>query len=1482
MPKQILTDQQHTYPHTGAIKNNDMISKSVFEDIRYKLRKYNRYINLRHREVEKQLNRQKKLSEGRVDHLTRSLDELKAMRQEISLCLYKVNNKESTEEVVATDSDRSCYSSEDERESNKSKNKLVYVPNIIQIRPGNYNKGNNKENNSEIMNSEPDKPQATQIQDSTITDINSINTELNSSSAKLPLSSNTNDNTQDKKKKKFYFTTKPLIITEDYFKKIYCTSLLSSHINTIPEFQKPIEEVEVSSFNVFSLKIDDFLLFKKVIGYYLHHIVKENIELLSSYVIKLSLLNIDSDKSLQQVYLLKEKFKAIKERFLANSIKMIYARRKKEAKKTILNTLKRIEIVYGKYRKVTQPLKSHLYCYFLKSSYNFLLEIREEKSFLLTNIDNSDDHAYNKILETSYYIERFLDKKLLSQDKEATLNKESCLGINSPPLKLRENERNEVNSKSEKTSTLVDAITGGNDMNSTFGSSINHNKLTFKSSYNETNGQIKNHMTKKRTSQSEVFVLEAIERECLIKQNNAYTFIDKNFESLFIYKKEQYMEMFLFELVKWDAKNQKREHQYGKEFFLNEFKRYYKEKLIDIFTGNIVKTIVEIFLIYADNRNNYITKVEKLEQLGNLRFDETKFLSAINLIFQNLAKLAENYDYYLSLHKQEFSECDITNYIESGYFNSDFNSSKLITDFLQLSNFSIYNKATIEILTEKNAFYEILESNSAKIFDFFSIITAGFSEKNIIILSVYMSSYLECIQFSFNNNYSKFFKLKAKNLITNYIGNKTQSYIDKISIMLSGDTWSSVDLGKIDGSSNGKSTKKETQGNGYSFFSKSREKIPFYIKGLLQIFNDNSFDEDKLTFKFTVNKDNVKEKFYKVMSNIKPDIPFPEYSFFYEFIFPEKVDEDSPIYNKGTEDKPTATNYQTSCSNNKSPKEETKESKVINQALEANSTCNNNGLIKNDFELLLKFYNCKYDQLSKIIHGRASLKDSLTLNINSSNPVSNQSNLIFASSAINVLIILEELVTFILLFDEFVFDLFLKIFEIIDFYMVSSILMFSANNDCLLSYNNELPYNKLLLLCFEKKKEEPAILKETQKRSSFLFQAMGSINASMGLFLTTKLGFNLDEVKKKTGVKLETAFENINMFNLVKPIREFLLSIEKNLIKNNSRDNTAQIGGGSTKQNYNCSVHDYLDLEFKNTSSMNKNELLITQLRGDVFFYPFLNTDIDKNCNSERIVASETLHSLNTILHELMDFSERLDLDFQKENIKEKLKGYSSIVETFMYANYWCICCNLFKLENVLSKISNAKIYNWEVKETDQLYDFGEPSEFVKELVEDVSAKMSLLGSYGNCEIKQRFANTLILYISSKLKEQVSKVKKCNNLGRSILLKDAKFMKMNLESILVFSKEKARPYYQAFEEIEHYLNAWYSEKEHLLSYVEETKASYKLVSSICTTGPSFASLNKKEKKALEEQIEEKYIQYVSEGIKEFDIFQEAYSADKTG
>lgn len=77
----------------------------------------------------------------------------------------------------------------------------------------------------------------------------------------------------------------------------------------------------------------------------------------------------------------------------------------------------------------------------------------------------------------------------------------------------------------------------------------------------------------------------------------------------------------------------------------------------------------------------------------------------------------------------------------------------------------------------------------------------------------------------------------------------------------------------------------------------------------------------------------------------------------------------------------------------------------------------------------------------------------------------------------------------------------------------------------------------------------------------------------------------------------------------------------------------------------------------------------------------------------------------------------------------------------------------------------------------------------------------------------------LVQLIIESLMDCFARIKKCNSTGRSIMLKDIKFLKQSMEDLVNKTWKYAIPFDKYFNEILTYVNAWYSDKEEMMRYI---------------------------------------------------------------
>lgn len=105
-----------------------------------------------------------------------------------------------------------------------------------------------------------------------------------------------------------------------------------------------------------------------------------------------------------------------------------------------------------------------------------------------------------------------------------------------------------------------------------------------------------------------------------------------------------------------------------------------------------------------------------------------------------------------------------------------------------------------------------------------------------------------------------------------------------------------------------------------------------------------------------------------------------------------------------------------------------------------------------------------------------------------------------------------------------------------------------------------------------------------------------------------------------------------------------------------------------------------------------------------------------------------------------------------------------------------------------MNKITSFK---WDPKESDSVSDFLEANQFIdnifQEIVEKYDKLYVLSGGSLTEKSQKRFLDVILLHVIEKIMDTFSKIKRCNSTGRSMMMKDVKFLKSRIESR--FNKE---------------------------------------------------------------------------------------------
>ena len=118
----------------------------------------------------------------------------------------------------------------------------------------------------------------------------------------------------------------------------------------------------------------------------------------------------------------------------------------------------------------------------------------------------------------------------------------------------------------------------------------------------------------------------------------------------------------------------------------------------------------------------------------------------------------------------------------------------------------------------------------------------------------------------------------------------------------------------------------------------------------------------------------------------------------------------------------------------------------------------------------------------------------------------------------------------------------------------------------------------------------------------------------------------------------------------------------------------------------------------------------------------------------------------------------------------------------------------------------------------------------------------------------------LINYIINSIQDNLAKIKKCNDMGRSIMLKDIKLLKEGIDNILKkYELNKKIQNDKDFDLIIQYINSWYYNSEELYQYIFNNNIEFKHFENLYLTSPIINQLAFDEKNNFMKKVKQNYI-----------------------
>ena len=903
------------------------------------------------------------------------------------------------------------------------------------------------------------------------------------------------------------------------------------------------------------------------------------------------------------------------------------------------------------------------------------------------------------------------------------------------------------------------------------------------------------------------------------KISNNIKLIEKNLENIIGKKndKENIKKLNFIEEIKKKLMKKKDKFNYKYNSEINN--------LFDSKKSNIMQ-LYDLFNIdnslQSNNKNNinnqsnlFITKMIK-----NFKLKSKKLILETVYFFRKKEKQKSNSITILNLNNQKLSDINNINIEEKDLiicFKNILSKLKNIVDIFlyyydlinsQESNANEYIFLKNEIKSRKNDFYEILDKHLSKLVKLFYNTKDKqneekvISKKNFLIILNLICLFSKLLKFKFDVDYSKYLNLALKNYIVNQIKFENRSNLNRAIFLLPNDIWDKTFLDE-------------------SFFQINaiKEKTPFYLKKFIVFLNEDEIEDTSLTK--DINKNNI-DNIFTYINNTENDNTLNNND---NINFEEVVD----LYN-----------------NNK------KGIKLLNK--------------KNDIIILNK--PLKYNKLY----------------------VTNSSCCILKG--------IEEQIINLVMFEYLTYEIFSYLFNTVDLYIFICFKIFMSDNKFLSSLLKQLNFKEI-----QKDIENIEYWSEVtsyQQKYSELKKFYNSAEKKFCDFNGHSKKFASDEEKQ------------IFIDNLIPKLNEsFLYTNEKEkennnnynngTIKNNFKIFNFKKNKNNENENSSGNIDDFEIIninQINDNNNNNKNNDMKEKVKNkDLSFFDKIRSAVDdigdglskakdtaknllkdnQNQNFEIIkeikekisnnhikqiiILISCISTLYKTLKRLVEFTSKIELDFQRNQIIDKLNRYKILIEQIKYFFYMKISLNFIDF----SKISPFILeYNWSPSPEEGSTQLFEASSWVKKInnlfeiiVNEIIIQFDDI--FGEKKLTEYFT-ILIKFIISNVQENIAKIKKCNDTGRSIMLKDIKFLKQGIENIL-----KKYNYYkniktdELFDIIFQYINAWYYNSEELIKFIFDNNIQYKYFENFLYTSPIINELSPEIKNDFLNKIKQKYL-----------------------
>ena len=728
-----------------------------------------------------------------------------------------------------------------------------------------------------------------------------------------------------------------------------------------------------------------------------------------------------------------------------------------------------------------------------------------------------------------------------------------------------------------------------------------------------------------------------------------------------------------------------------------------------------------------------------------------------------------------------------------------------------------------EIKYRKNEFYEIIDKHISKIIillnnDIEKEEEADISKINLLIILNIICLFEKLLKIKLSVKYNKYINSVLKNFLINKIKHENKKVVEKAINLIPKDT---LDKNVLNS----------------SFFQIEliKQRIPFHLKKFITFFNESEIKESLIS---------------KLITKYNIDDIFNYIKTYYDNI---------------------------NLDNNN-------EKNIIN------------------FDEVLNLF-CK-EEINKYKKEIENENDIIIFN----KPL-NYSTSFITNSSCHIIKGIEDQIINLIIFESLIYEIFIELFDIIDLYIFISFKIFLKDNNCL-----SILLKNLDITEFEKDIGNIVYWSDIvsyQKKYLELKKFYFLVEKKFCEFFSENREFSTEEerqtyinniISKLIGIENEIKEEkekNIlsQSYNNIKNFNIFSININRNKNSKENKDsnndnNIDNIIKKDGKDNINIDKNKITneenedDIEPLNINQINEvNNISSNSKEKDknegLKFFNFFRSSNDNNNQEitidelikeiklklttikfkEITIIISSILTLNKILKRLVSFTTKIDLELQRYHILNKINKYEKIIEQirdFFYENISLEILDFTRISNLILD------FNWSPNPEEGSTQLFEASNWVKKLkslfeiiVCEIHNKYNEL--FGEKKLSE-FFNNLIRYIIENIEDSFSKIKKCNDMGRSIMLKDIKLLKEGIDNTLKkYNYIKKIKTNFLFDILIQYTNAWYYNNEELEKFVINYNIKYKYFESLINSSPTINELSYDIKNELINKVKQNFL-----------------------